>query len=44
MIIGFDFDNTIVCYDNAIARLAEQRFDLPHDLPRTKTEIGRAHV
>lgn len=39
MIIGFDFDNTIVCYDNAIATLAEQQFDLPPDLPRTKLGI-----
>lgn len=39
MIIGFDFDNTIVCYDNAIAVLAEQQFDLPPDLPRTKLGI-----
>lgn len=39
MIIGFDFDNTIVCYDNAIAILAEQQFDLPPDLPRTKLGI-----
>jgi len=39
MIIGLDFDNTIVCYDNAIAILAEQQFDLPRDLPRTKLGI-----
>jgi hypothetical protein len=39
MIIGFDFDNTIVCYDNAIVILAEQQFDLPADLPRTKLGI-----
>jgi hypothetical protein len=39
MIIGFDFDNTIVCYDNAIAILADQQFDLPLDVPRTKLGI-----
>jgi len=39
MIIGLDFDNTIVCYDKAIATLAEERFDLPDDLPRTKLAI-----
>jgi hypothetical protein len=43
MIIGFDFDNTIVCYDKAISILAEQRFDLPGDLPRTKIGI-RDHL
>lgn len=36
MKIGLDFDNTIVCYDDAIAQLAEELFELPADLPRTK--------
>ena len=36
MRIGLDFDNTIVCYDQAIALLAEELFDLPPDVPRTK--------
>jgi len=36
MRIGLDFDNTIVCYDQAIALLAEKLFELPLDLPRTK--------
>ncbi len=36
MLIGLDFDNTIVCYDKAIARLADELFDLPLHLPRTK--------
>ena len=36
MLIGLDFDNTIVCYDRAIARLADELFDLPPHLPRTK--------
>ncbi len=43
MIIGLDFDNTIVCYDKAIAILAEEQFDLPDDLPRTKLAI-RDHL
>lgn len=36
MRIGLDFDNTIVCYDQAIALLAEELFKLPPDVPRTK--------
>ena len=36
MLIGLDFDNTIVCYDQAIALLAEELFELPTDVPRTK--------
>lgn len=43
MIVGLDFDNTIVCYDNAIATLAELQFDLPVALPRTKLGI-RNHL
>ncbi|NDC38198.1 MAG: hypothetical protein EBZ48_09115 [Proteobacteria bacterium] len=39
MRIGLDFDNTIVCYDRAIARLADDLFDLPPDLPRTKLAL-----
>ena len=39
MIVGLDFDNTIVCYDKAIGALAQQRFDLPPALPRTKVAI-----
>ena len=39
MLIGLDFDNTIVCYDKAIARLADELFDLPPDLPRTKLAL-----
>jgi hypothetical protein len=34
--LGFDFDNTIVCYDNAIAVLADELFDLPPEASRTK--------
>lgn len=36
MLIGFDFDHTIACYDQAIARLADEFFDLPANVPRTK--------
>ena len=36
MRIGLDFDNTIVCYDQAIALLAEELFELPADVSRTK--------
>ena len=39
MRIGLDFDNTIACYDSAIARLAENMFDLPSHLPRTKLGV-----
>lgn len=43
MIIGLDFDNTIVCYDQAIAVLAERTFSLPDDVPRTKLGV-RDHL
>lgn len=36
MKLGFDFDNTIVCYDRAIRLLAEEMFKLPDEIPRTK--------
>ena len=36
MRIGLDFDNTIACYDSAIAKLAEEIFELPDLVPRTK--------
>jgi hypothetical protein len=39
MQIGLDFDNTIACYDKAIAVLAEELFELPKDLPRTKLAL-----
>ena len=41
--IGLDFDNTIVCYDEAIALLADEMFKLPPDLPRTKLGL-RDHL
>lgn len=39
MLIGLDFDNTIVCYDKSIARLADELLDLPPDIPRTKLAL-----
>ena len=41
--LGLDFDNTIVCYDTAIAVLAEELFDLPFEVPRTKLGL-RNHL
>ena len=43
MRIGLDFDNTIVCYDHAIALLAEELFELSEDVPRTKLGL-RDHL
>jgi len=43
MLIGLDFDNTIVCYDQAIAQLAEELFELPDEVPRTKLGL-RDHL
>lgn len=39
MRIGLDFDNTIVCYNQAIAFLANDLFELPPDVPRTKLGV-----
>lgn len=39
MLIGLDFDNTIVCYDEAIKSLAEEKLNLPAGLKRNKLEI-----
>jgi len=41
--LGLDFDNTIVCYDAAIAVLADELFDLPPEVPRTKRGL-RDHL
>jgi len=41
--IGLDFDNTIVCYDQAITQLAEELFELPQQVPRTKQGL-RDHL
>lgn len=43
MLIGLDFDNTIVCYDGAIATFAEESFELPPATPRTKVGL-RDHL
>ncbi len=39
MLVGLDFDNTIVNYSDAIARLAKERFELPKDLPVNKVNL-----
>jgi hypothetical protein len=36
MRIGIDFDNTIVCYDDAFHRAARERGLIPADVPSTK--------
>jgi hypothetical protein len=36
MIIGLDFDNTIVCYQRALVNLSREIEGLTEDLPRTK--------
>jgi hypothetical protein len=41
--LGLDFDNTIVCYDSAIAVLAGELLDLPPEVPRTKLGL-RDHL
>jgi hypothetical protein len=41
--IGLDFDNTIVCYDAAIAVLADELLELPPEVPRTKLGL-RDHL
>jgi hypothetical protein len=43
MLIGLDFDNTIVCYDQAIATLADQLLIVPAHVPRTKLGL-RDHL
>ena len=50
MLIGLDCDNTIICYNEAIALLAEELFELPAEVPRTKLGLrnylraaGREH-
>lgn len=42
-IIGLDLDNTIACYDGAIATLAAERLDLPPHVPLTKLGV-RDHL
>lgn len=43
MIIGVDFDNTIVCYDGIFHRIALERGIIPASLPRDKTTV-RDHL
>jgi hypothetical protein len=43
MLIGLDFDNTIACYDLAIATLSDSIAGLPADTPRTKLGL-RDHL
>jgi hypothetical protein len=37
--IGLDFDNTIVCYDQAFFALARETESVPMDLPATKEKV-----
>lgn len=39
MRIGIDFDNTIVCYKEAIARLAIERLEVPENVDLTKSAV-----
>lgn len=39
MVIGVDFDNTIVCYDELFHRLATERALIPATLPRDKQSV-----
>lgn len=39
MIVGLDLDNTIVCYDEAIKRLADRVEGLPTSTPKTKLGV-----
>ncbi|HBJ82286.1 MAG TPA: hypothetical protein DDZ88_00090 [Verrucomicrobiales bacterium] len=43
MIIGVDFDNTIVCYDGIFHRVALERGLIPAELPQDKTTV-RNHL
>lgn len=39
MLVGLDFDNTIVCYDGLFHQLARERGLIPADLPATKGHV-----
>ena len=39
MVIGIDFDNTIVCYDQLFHKVARERDLIPADLPVNKSEV-----
>ena len=43
MLIGLDFDNTIVCYDRLFHRLARERGLIPDGVPATKQAV-RDHL
>jgi len=43
MIVGLDFDNTIVCYDQAIVKLSQSITDLPSSISRNKLGL-RDHL
>ena len=38
-VLGVDFDNTIVCYDEIFCRVAIERKLIPADLPPTKEQV-----
>ena len=39
MLVGVDFDNTIVCYDGLFHKLALERGLIPEDFPASKGEV-----
>lgn len=39
MIIGLDFDNTIVCYDNLFHKVALEKGVIPNTLPKNKLAV-----
>ena len=39
MLVGLDFDNTIVCYDRLFHRLARERELIPNTVPATKSAV-----
>ena len=39
MVIGVDFDNTIVCYDGLFRKLAVQQGLVPDDIPQSKNAV-----
>lgn len=41
MIIGLDFDNTIVCYDNLFYRVAVDRKLIPYSIGRSKVAVKK---
>lgn len=43
MFIGFDFDNTIVCYDGVFHQVALEQGLIPEDLPKSKEKV-RDHL